>query len=127
MKLPHLVTSLELSKRLKELGVKQDSLFYWYEISPSSWRVGTWEEAMNAGIERRLNSTAPQIPDWPSAYTAGELAQWQRNVDSPEPWPANGSWWWYKGEEEIEADTQVNAYAARGIYLITSNLINVTK
>lgn len=31
MELEKQVCSLELSKQLKELGVKQDSLFYWYE------------------------------------------------------------------------------------------------
>lgn len=29
MKLEHQVCNLEISKRLKELGVKQESLFYW--------------------------------------------------------------------------------------------------
>ena len=30
MKLEQQVVSLELAKKLKELGVKQDSLFYWW-------------------------------------------------------------------------------------------------
>ncbi|MEK6880067.1 MAG: hypothetical protein AABY22_10685 [Nanoarchaeota archaeon] len=32
MKIENQVSSLQPSKRLKELGVKQDSLFYWHNI-----------------------------------------------------------------------------------------------
>ena len=33
MKLENQVVSLELAKKLKELGVKQESLFYWTELN----------------------------------------------------------------------------------------------
>lgn len=50
MKLEHQVVSLELSKRLKELGVKQESLFVWricepnrYDLVGRDWHIAYWE------------------------------------------------------------------------------------
>ncbi len=39
MELEDQVCSLELSKRLKELGVKQKSLFYWSENAAYGWQI----------------------------------------------------------------------------------------
>lgn len=76
MKLESQVTSLELSKELKELGVKQDSLFYWescpmkkelWVISSTEWHdswTGEWGDCHL--LERQENY---------SAFTPAELGE----------------------------------------------------
>lgn len=75
MKLEQQVCSLELSKRLKELGVKQESLFYWY---------GEWydpnppfrEKAKRWYIELAgYVSPEKDIEDTFSAFTVAELGE----------------------------------------------------
>lgn len=64
------VTSLELSKRLKELGVEQESLFYWSEDEhglPSGWQIYHHNE--NLGVEEWFSKDERCI----SAFTASEL------------------------------------------------------
>jgi hypothetical protein len=39
MKLEHQVCSLDLAKRLKELGVRQESEFYWRKIREGDWML----------------------------------------------------------------------------------------
>lgn len=43
MKLEDQVCSLESAKKLKELGVKQDSLWYWHYITGCEGKYGRWE------------------------------------------------------------------------------------
>lgn len=71
MELKEIVTSLELSKRLTELGVKQESIFYW-----NVWYVhGAFR---NADLERSRmgyeNNKTLSCRNY-SAFTASELGE----------------------------------------------------
>lgn len=94
MKLNKQVTSLELSKRLRELGAKQDSLFFWIkglDISeyPSgndyeSWYEKKYKELINKAKAKHAEEV---IKDWDyeiegdcyielySAFTVAELGE----------------------------------------------------
>lgn len=71
MKLEEQVCSLELAKRLKELGVKQDSYFYWVEtpiITPPQYELGSAKEIASwAGPYEKANKI--------SAFTVAELGK----------------------------------------------------
>lgn len=63
MKIEDQVTNLELSKRLKELGVEQENYFAWYHVkSNGEWQIhddnGSWMDFCD---------------DWCSALTVAEL------------------------------------------------------
>lgn len=76
------VTSLQLSKRLKELGVPQRSEFYWHKVQRPDWVVASREQLMEPV------SSGPEPEDcWPildqalsqsdacSAFLASELGE----------------------------------------------------
>lgn len=79
MNLESQVCSLELAKRLKELGVKQDSLFYWgsyenpiygitseYKVPDEQWFVHYIEDSLAIKVP----------PDYSiSAFTVAELGE----------------------------------------------------
>lgn len=70
MKLENQVTSLEISKRLKELGVKQESYFHWYEAS------GGWNFMAHDWSEISLSKKGfKQVKDEFSAFTVAELGE----------------------------------------------------
>ena len=54
MKLEEQVCSLELAKELKELGVKQDSMFYWEHTETLGIFSAKTEEKRNKFIKNRL-------------------------------------------------------------------------
>lgn len=64
MKLEQQVVSLELAKQLKELGVKQDSLFYWSkQVDQIHWGL---EHAKYFAVDKRQDV---------SAFTVAELGE----------------------------------------------------
>lgn len=62
MNLENQVVSLELAKKLKELGVKQESLYWWVNeyqemkggISASTWLLKDWKEAQ--GYKKHISA-----------------------------------------------------------------------
>lgn len=130
MKLENQVVSLELSRKLKELGVKQESLFYWHPrldganrpyIVPASHR----------------NGTSPN-KDFIPAFTVAELGEMlkARYFTVQHSWKEAGKWRCHyrhleTGEVIIEreglkfeAKTEADARAAMLIYLIENKLVD---
>lgn len=71
MKLKDQVVSLELAKKLKELGVKQESLFYWsfgdvYEEGKEEWCVN-----YRSKVTKRNGVDL----EWYAAFTVAELGE----------------------------------------------------
>lgn len=130
MTLEQQVTSLELSKRLKELGVKQESLFYWEKRYSIDWAVTTTEDLS----ARKYDKYYKYI----SAFTASELGEMlpedifgkghiycSKRHDTGE-----GSWEiLYRDNSGISlleiGDTEANARAKCLIYLLENKLITL--
>src|ERR1700704_1122897 len=79
MKLENQVCSLDLARRLKELGVKQESLFYWWKYTgkPEQWMVNTINKLFREpGIGYTMHWTMEF-----SAFTVAELGEIMEAVD----------------------------------------------
>lgn len=70
MTLEQQVVSLELAKRLKELGVKQDQSLFWWTGSDGYYEIKTTPWAMGNGI-----NLSQQIGETYAAFTVAELGQ----------------------------------------------------
>jgi len=116
-------TSLQLSKRLKELGVKQDS-YFWYKVGKSTGKH-------NLLTEKEFNGTDTAFFNYYSAFTAEEL------IDLLPQGYVAGNTFFREAEQEyicfkrgskitdkcIYSDTLTNAMAEMVIFLKTNNLI----
>lgn len=71
MKLEHQVTSLEISKRLKELGVKQESLFFYAKSPDNKFRLYPLFFSPELSATVKLNSKEKDY----SAFTVAELGE----------------------------------------------------
>ena len=126
MKLEHQIVSLELANKLKELGVKQESLFYWYESNHSIvasdigklfWYV-TYKDDTALRNEKRV-----------SAFTVAELGEMlpdfyetYRNGNPDIGWSCRE-----KAMSEIYTfgKTEADARAKMLIYLLENKLITL--
>lgn len=120
MKLQDQVISLELAKNLKELGVKQDSLFYWWKPIDGDWIL----------VEKKEQDEGYQMEGRAfSAFTVAELGEmlpcdFVSGKDISEKFCC-----WSESNtivlDFIEfAKTEANARAKMLIYLINNNLIS---
>ena len=127
MRLENQVTSLEISKKLKELGVKQESLFYWVEYEKDAYDL--WHKiAKEVYFTHTRTIHSLPLHNLYSAYTVAELGEllpyeWKLTFKSSE------NSWWVSPRQDIPhcwAKTEANARAKMLIYLIENKLIKLT-
>lgn len=123
MKLEDQITSLELSKKLKNLGVEQESLFYWQLFNNGADL--TYSGSYEGNSLNQLKATSI------SAFTVAELGEMLK-LDEIEIRTERGvSGDWYLSMEaggggvQFVANTEVNARAKMLIYLIENKLFSL--
>lgn len=118
MKLEKQVCSLELAKRLKELGVKQESYFYWsYDLLDS-------------------HTIRHQAKGWGADYSAFTVAELGEMLPEQVPYKDDGAddisfllsgkqdgLWWVNYTKGFTEKTEVDARARMLIHLIENNLL----
>jgi hypothetical protein len=131
MELEKQVVSLDLSKRLKELGVKQESLFYWVEMYEEPAKLFSADWALD---KRRLANK--QYHNY-SAFTVAEMGEmlpktvkYFRSQVTGDVMQGRGTWPYYSELWQPEGktitrsgDTEADARAKMLIYLLENKLL----
>ena len=120
MKLEQQVTSLKLSKKLKELGCKQDSLFYWdiekkevvFRQGQSDWK--DCERFIQAYTSSELGDILPEGIG-SGKQNNGEVVCWNQTMQLVIP----------DDDLEFYADTEANAMAKMLCFLIENGIIKL--
>jgi hypothetical protein len=131
MKMEHQLTSLELAKKLKELGVKQESSFQWWRArNNNNFFIGDGE-----GVTRVWEDDESGVEVIASAFTVAELGEMlPMKLEDKYVFDTArvGSDQWYVSyradrdfREFLEADTEADARAKMLIYLLENKLINL--
>ena len=118
MRLEDQVCSLELAKKLKELGVKQEAAFHWrYSDLLEEW-----------SLFRPTKDVTSSKPFY-AAFTVAELGEllpnsWEGTEPVDETWATKpGRWVCSWDNETFYADTEADARARMMIYLIENGIV----
>lgn len=130
MKLEQQVCSLDLAKRLKELGVRQESAFYWEQ----HWTEERGVMAVYLVQKKRYNTADCTGVKYFSAFTVAELGEMLPSFGSS--FRDGGQWHCAnavleiehpsdlkEGELHFQADTEADARAKMFIYLIEKGMV----
>ena len=136
MKLENQVCSLELAKKLKELGVSQESLWMWVK-----WEFWEKSRIILSDLEKSFNTAclSGKREDSYAAFTVAELGELlpydfstHKCIGHPPAWEcSNDELEWHsnpkKGiyREAMHSKTEADTRAKMLIYLIENKLINV--
>lgn len=122
MELKDQVCSLELAKKLKELGVKQESLFWWVATHFPNKLLGEFADEVSFEIRNDNEFDADQSPikESFSAFTVAELGELlNRKVGGIAFNTAHQKWTaWLGTNKELLADTEADARAKVFVYLL---------
>ena len=121
------VCSLELAKRLKELGVKQESLFH--------WQPSYYDRKTMVVVAENAEDWSDDVESY-SAFTVAELGEMlpKEATSSWKYFPDDvvmpKGWRWkcfYHGDEleRIWADTEADACSKLLIYLVENKLVTL--
>ena len=126
MELSKQVVSLELAKRLKELGVKQDSLWYWQNYFKEEEED---REMWNILSKNEIESKGYLFGKFYSAYTVAELGEMLPDwVDfTQKHYNSTSKKTWYRcytkeGMMWVDEENEADARAKMLIYLIENKL-----
>ena len=115
MDLVQQVCSLELAQKLKELGVKQESLWYWLKIS----------ELDEQYVIRFSNKICEHWEHY-SAFTVAELGEMLKESEWRLPYVRENGRWWNGGfDDEPTSATEADARAKCLIYLLENHKIQL--
>lgn len=128
MNLSQQVCSLELSKRLKELGVKQESYFYWI-YTDGVLPDGTRDKIVVGNTLGDSHWELGGEKDTYSAFTVAELGESMKDTSMECIWfPDKNQWGCFgtlDGVDTFYADTEADARGFRLEYLITNKLMTL--
>lgn len=130
MQLEKQVCSLDLAKRLKELGVKQESLFFWWH----KWEGSSDKDAGRDIVTLNQHSNTVVIA---SAFTVAELGEMLPHTHNttgmcdPNYWEKEGRGKWVCTDDfannsspAFYGKTEADARAKMLIYLLENKIIN---